>query len=111
MLGHGWRMWENRHAPRCAPMRMEEWDSLVQNAPRESLTFLDFDLEERPDIHEHIGNDWKRHLTHAETYDIVIDAVTHMSLHERGTSNYWDGVMYALKENGIYIGWDPSQNY
>jgi hypothetical protein len=112
VLGHGWRMWNVRHEPRCAPMPLDEWNVLVQDAPKESLTFLDFDLQEEPDIHENIGNDWKRHIKEASSYDVVIDAVSHLATGFRMSKYYWESVKYALKEDGVYFGWSdmPSAN-
>lgn len=107
ILGHGWCAWSLRYEPRCAPMDMDEWNELVQNAPKESLTFLDFDKNEEPDIHENVCNDWKPRLR--QTYSYVIDTICHFDVKVRRYENYWEGVKFALKEDGVYIGWNDAK--
>lgn len=109
ILGHGWRMWRSRYIPRSAAMPLEEWNHLVQNAKKENLVFLDFDENEEPDILENIGNDWSKSIPHHHlTFDVIIDAVSPAAgaLKCRTTDNYWNSVKYALKDDGLYIGWN-----
>ena len=109
VLGHGWRMWEEQYIPRCAPMELKEWDLLVQDAPKESLTFLDENKEEEPDIVDSIQNDWSRKITESNSYDYVIDSVSHLAGHYRKSKYYWNSIKHSLKPDGIYIGWDDSK--
>jgi hypothetical protein len=110
VLGHGWRMWNERHIPRCAPMTLQEWNEVVQDAPRDSLTFLDFCREQEPDICENIGNDWSRHIYEPNSYDYVIDSVSHLASGFRKSKYYWEGVKHSLKDDGLYIGWNDKQD-
>jgi len=112
VLGHGWCPWKLRCEPRCAPMDIDEWNDLVQNAPKDALTFLDFDKNEEPDIRENVCNDWRPHLQNraaSYSYDYVIDTICHFDVKVRRYSNYWEGVKCALKEDGVYIGWNDAK--
>jgi hypothetical protein len=109
VIGHGRRMWREREIPRCAPMSLDEWNHIVQDAHEDNVTFLDFCEEEQPDILENAGNNWAIHLESAiNTYDFVIDAVTHMSCNFRKSACYWYSIYTVLNNNGMYIGWDES---
>ncbi len=111
ILGHGWRMWNEHYKPRCAPMDITEWDELVQNAPKSTLTFMDFDKGEEPDIVQNVCNDWTMHLQTKEAcFDYVIDTVCHFAVLLRRSKHYWNGVKFALKEDGEYIGWNDAQS-
>jgi hypothetical protein len=113
VLGHGWRMWNQKMLPRNAPMELTEWNELVQTVsnPKKVLTFIDFCESEEPDILENLANDWTIHLVGKEaSFDFVIDAVSHLDMHYRKSVNYWKGINCALKTNGIYIGWKESQH-
>ena len=96
ILGHGWRAWNSRHQPRCAPMEIDEWNTMVQDAPKDKLTFIDFDCNEEPDIHENVCR--------KQTRPYVI------FLFLFGGRRIIKGVKFALKDNGVYIGWNDSKN-
>lgn len=104
VLGHGWKLWNLQKVPMCAPMHLDEWNNLVQNASKDSLTFLDFNIKEEPDIHENVCNDWRPLIK--IKYDYVIDTICHFDVNVRCYSNYWKGVKFALKDDGVYLGWN-----
>ena len=108
VLGHGWRAWKERERARCAPMEVSEWNMLVQDADKETLTFLDCQEEEEPDIVECAGNDWTKNITEPHSYDYVIDSITHLRISERSMKQYWDSIKYSLKSEGVYIGWNDA---
>lgn len=106
VLGHGWRMWNERYTPRCAPMELEEWNALVQDVSKETLTFLDFCKEEEPDIWENMGNDWCHQIHEPYSYDFVVDATSPLASLYRRSKYYWEGVKHALKDDGVLLGWN-----
>lgn len=106
ILGHGWRLWNERSIPRCAPMSLYDWKILVQDAPKENLLFLDFSKVEEPDIWENVANPWSQYIALPHSYDFVIDAISHLATTYRKSKHYWEGVKYSLKDDGIYIGWN-----
>lgn len=109
VLGDGWEMYKyDWYKPRCIPCDSDEWQRLVKNALREQITFLDFDKNMHPDVVENIGNRWKDHFL-PESFDVVIDAVTHLQLKERSTTHFWDSVKHVLKDEGIFYGWGPNK--
>lgn len=102
LLGHGHRYLQDNHPPRCAPMEIQEWNQVIQT---HSLMCIDFCKESEPDIIENVGNDWGALLKDSQTYDYVIESITHMDLKERSSIFYWKSVLDALNTTGIYIGW------
>lgn len=109
VLGHGMRAWNALEIPRCAPMHMDEWNTLVQNQDRKNLTFVDCCSYEEPDILANIENDWSKHISAPSSYDFVIDAVSHLARTSRKSKYYWKSIHYALKDDGEYIGWNDQE--
>ena len=70
---------------------MDEWNTMVQDAQKDKLTFIDFENKQA-------------------SFDIVIDTVCHFARFLRRSSHYWKGVKFALKDSGVYIGWNDSKN-
>lgn len=109
VLGHGRTYLKEQVKPRCAPMDVERWDELVTYNIPKNITFIDYDPMCEPDIVIDVGNEWNN-LLPQETYDYVIDAITHVPIKQRKSFNYWNGVWNALCDNGIYIGWNNSSS-
>ena len=108
IIGHGRRMWNARTRPRCAPMDIAEWNILVQDKDPDTLIFLDFNIDEQPDILENMLNDWRIHVDKG-AFNIIIDASSHLM--NRKSYNFWKSVQHALTDyGGLYIGWDDAKN-
>lgn len=103
VFGHGRRDLRNGFEPRCAPMELDEWDRLITNNAC-NVTFIDVMKEQEPDILENVGNDWSKFIEPG-SYNYVIDAISHLPLYAHLSVYYWRGVLHALKEKGMYIGW------
>ncbi len=106
VLGHGWRMMKLNEIPRCSPIELDEWYSLVSNAP----TFMDMSASEEPDIVANVANDWSTHdMLMKGTFDYVVDTISHIPMHYKRSVHYWNGVKGSLKDTGVYIGWSDDR--